>query len=544
MLRIGLLVSSVSSSKYAHDFAEWAKVQDDLEIAALIVCGDAERTLAARRGGPIALVRRMAWRMILAVERRMLRRYTAFRDHYARFDLSRVVKAEIHLGEGTRPAVPDFSGASDLRSLANAQLDLLVMLHPVALDRSILGASRLGVIALGSADQPAIVPWGFDGFRECCGGLPSTKFAVRRYAAGRDRPATLMRGAVRTEWFFSLNQAALFTKSMVYLKDVLKRMAGGEAAAERGDGDDDDDAASRPPGLGQTVTYGIRSCRREAQRLWTRLARLTPRWSISVARSGWEKLDPARMTKLAPPAGHFWADPFLWSRDGKTCCFVEDYVYTTGRGHIAALELGEDGATERGAALRESFHLSFPFLFEHDGQLFMCPESVEAGQVRLYRCVDFPLGWEPATVLMEIRAADTMIFPHGRRWWMLTSLDRSGVGDYCYELNLFSADNPLSRTWTPHPQNPIRVDSIGGRNAGMTVRDGTIYRFAQRQGFDRYGEGLMVFEVTELSPSRYSERLVREILPDFGRGLIGLHHMTTDGRHTVIDHLSLERVDR
>jgi hypothetical protein len=90
--------------------------------------------------------------------------------------------------------------------------------------------------------------------------------------------------------------------------------------------------------------------------------------------------------------------------------------------------------------------------------------------------------------------------------------------------------------------NPVKVDSFGGRNAGMLVRDGSVHRFAQRQGFDQYGEGLMIFAVDELTPTTYRETLVREILPTFGKGLIGTHHLSCHGGYVAIDHLRRERL--
>ena len=74
----------------------------------------------------------------------------------------------------------------------------------------------------------------------------------------------------------------------------------------------------------------------------------------------------------------------------------------------------------------------------------MCPEARESGQIRIYRCAEFPLKWELQTVIMEnVRAADTMLFERRGKWWMLTNLDESGAEDHCSELYLFSSDRRL-----------------------------------------------------------------------------------------------------
>jgi len=169
----------------------------------------------------------------------------------------------------------------------------------------------------------------------------------------------------------------------------------------------------------------------------------------------------------------------------------------------------------------------------------MCPEARESGQIRVYRCTDFPLKWELETVIMEgVPAADTMLFERGGKWWMLTNLDESGAVDHCSELYLFWSDSPLHANWTPHPQNPIRIDACGGRNAGLVVDGEKLFRLAQRQGFDQYGQGLLVFEIKMMSESLFVEEQVAEITPTFRRGVRGTHHLSTDGKTTVIDHES------
>ena len=169
----------------------------------------------------------------------------------------------------------------------------------------------------------------------------------------------------------------------------------------------------------------------------------------------------------------------------------------------------------------------------------MCPETCASRQLRVYRCTAFPLKWQLEKTLMDgVSAVDTMLFHKGGKWWMFTTIDESGAGDHCSELYLFSSDSPLNTKWVPHPQNPIRIDSRGGRNAGLILEGEKIFRLAQCQGFDRYGHSLLAYEIKELSESRYVEDLVATISPNFRKGLLGTHHLSTNGKTTVIDHVS------
>jgi hypothetical protein len=85
---------------------------------------------------------------------------------------------------------------------------------------------------------------------------------------------------------------------------------------------------------------------------------------------------------------------------------------------------------------------------------------------------------------------------------------------------------------------PAVIDARGGRNAGLIAEGGRLFRIAQRQGFDRYGEGILVYEIKKISESTFAEELVTESNPTFRTGLRATHHLSTDGKTTVIDHAS------
>jgi hypothetical protein len=270
---------------------------------------------------------------------------------------------------------------------------------------------------------------------------------------------------------------------------------------------------------------------------------LEERWSVSFIHTGWQNAVFWRSKLIPNPSGRFLADPFLHVSEGKTYCFMEDYTYRRRKGHISVYELRKDDAIEIGPCLTEPFHLSFPYLFRYRNELYMCPEAACSEQIRVYKCAEFPLKWELAAVLMaDVRAADTMLFEHGGKWWMLTNIDESRIGDHCAELYLFHADSPLSDQWTAHPLNPLYIDPGIARNAGLFTENGRLFRAAQRQGFDAYGKGFAICEITKLSETEYVEHRIATIEPNFKRRLRGTHHISTTGSTTVIDHVSISFV--
>jgi hypothetical protein len=84
--------------------------------------------------------------------------------------------------------------------------------------------------------------------------------------------------------------------------------------------------------------------------------------------------------------------------------------------------------------------------------------------------------------------------------------------------------------------NPVRIDSDGGRNGGLILEEGRIFRLAQSQWYDQYGEGMLAYEITTLTESIYRENLISEMKPYFKKGLLGLHHLSTIGAVIIFDY--------
>lgn len=102
------------------------------------------------------------------------------------------------------------------------------------------------------------------------------------------------------------------------------------------------DPLYKKPSFVQVIIYGGKILSRLLVKLGCRALGLRWRWSISLLNGDFERAALWHSEEISPPPGRFWADPFVWSRDGKTYCFVEDYLYQHARGHITVLQI--DGA--------------------------------------------------------------------------------------------------------------------------------------------------------------------------------------------------------
>jgi hypothetical protein len=176
-----------------------------------------------------------------------------------------------------------------------------------------------------------------------------------------------------------------------------------------------------------------------------------------------------------------------------------------------------------GVALKESHHLSYPFVFEHGGEIYMMPESKSIRKVNLYRAVEFPLRWERCAILARGALMDASILQHRDRWWMF-------VGWKSYWLKIFHAPSPMG-PWRSHWMPIARTyNKRNVRPGGRPVHleDGSILRFAQ-DNRKCYGHQLQAMQVTRLNRLWFREKPYREkpILAPFGTGWHSerMHHL-------------------
>jgi hypothetical protein len=241
-----------------------------------------------------------------------------------------------------------------------------------------------------------------------------------------------------------------------------------------------------------------------------------------------------RFKRLMPPKDRFWADPFPLKKNGKFYIFFEELLYSTGKGHLSVMEVNKHGIVDGPhKILDRPYHLSYPFIFQWNDELYMVPETAKAGTIELYRCTSFPEQWEFDRVLLQdLRAVDSTLAEIDGEWWMFVSVDGEHTKGV-YELNLYYADSPLG-PWQPHECNPVRADAQFSRPAGRVVRrDGSYYRPAQIGS----GYGMTIQKIERLDHEGYLEREVCRIEPCWAKGLIGTHTLNSSDGLTVIDGL-------
>ncbi|KAH7428867.1 hypothetical protein KP509_09G020700 [Ceratopteris richardii] len=205
---------------------------------------------------------------------------------------------------------------------------------------------------------------------------------------------------------------------------------------------------------------------------------------------------------------NFVADPFLFIQGSTLYVFFESKNALTKQGDIGVAQSLDGGASWKylGIALDEEWHLSYPFVFIYNNEIYMMPEGSAKGDLRLYRALQFPLIWTLDRVLIRRPLVDaTMIEYNGKYWIFGSDFQRFGVKKNG-ELEIWYASTPLG-PFMQHKGNPVRNEdrSLGARNGGRPfIYDGQLYRVGQDCG-ETYGRRLHLFRVEILTKHKFHE---------------------------------------
>lgn len=374
------------------------------------------------------------------------------------------------------------------------------------------------------------------GWQEVARGLPVTASGLR-IALRRGAARLLCQSRARTYPFSpARNRANLFRKTALFLGRELRLLhRQGDMHIESTSAPAPPPPAERTPGAGEVLRGLVRIAGRVARRGVQKLCCID-QWFIA-----WRFGPPngdgdlSRYARLLPPKDRMWADPFPLHHGERYFVFFEEVVFASGKGRIAVVELARDGSHSAPVTVLErDYHLSYPFLIAHGGELFMVPESGENRSVELYRCERFPDVWRfEKTLLDDLPCADATFHQTDGRWWMFVNSGAEHTELYD-ELHLFYARD-LRGEWHAHASNPVKSDVCGARPAGgLFLRDGILHRPAQICA-PLYGSGIAIARVERLTPCGYRETEIARLVPPKASGVLGIHTLNRSGELSVVD---------
>ena len=165
-------------------------------------------------------------------------------------------------------------------------------------------------------------------------------------------------------------------------------------------------------------------------------------------------------------------------------------------------------------------HLSYPYVFKMDSHVYIYPDSAEYDKPFLLRKEKaFPGEFKTLEIGGPLFASGitdpSVIYFQGKYYLFGNLRGESSI------LRLWVGDDPAFGNAFEHPCSPVRMGPRGSRSGGkIFANHNQIYRIAQ--DFSRgYGDGLLVYRVSTLTPALFEERLAQEI--NFDHPMHGPH---------------------
>lgn len=537
---VALLVNATNQAGWIHEIAQWLARQEDFHVAALIVAWDdtptAERSLPWTRD-PLGTVARLESRMLETRQRAQL----ATSDLGASLPPGTpVLDLAITRGAGGRVA----ADTEQLGALMALRLDVILVLGAPAVRGELASLPAAGVwmpVHSELKDQQDVA---HAGFWEVYQRADHTTVKLWRLGATEQADELIDARSFNTEVFWLKNRARALSLGNLMIFDTLQAMARPERRKQPSSSLQIHTAMTRPqPVQRDGMAYLARQAWLASSMVLRRAMKRNVRWRIGMCPTGREEVVTSDAAVMVPPKDRFFADPFVYTRNGQPYIFFEDYYFRERKGKISVATYIDGAFRFLGVVLDLPYHLSFPYIFEYGGDTYMVPETCGNRTIELWKCTEFPLKWElHCTLMNNISAVDTIVFPYGGRWWLFTNIDRTDGLSHCDELFAFHADRPDSDRWEPHALNPIVHSPVKARNAGMIMaQDGSVVRCAQSQGFQHYGKGVSLNRIEELTPHTYREADGPVHYPNFLRKpFASMHHWHHHGGHTVFDFAFME----
>ena len=221
-------------------------------------------------------------------------------------------------------------------------------------------------------------------------------------------------------------------------------------------------------------------------------------WIIAVRKRGEEQF------RVIPNTLRYWcADPFVKDIDGHTFILFEMYDRLKGKGLIGYRKFDGVKWGKPKVLIEDATHLSYPFVYEEDGKMYIMPESNRAGH--LYRVelslMDGELTVSNKTILKKGRYADTTrLETSGKAYYFTTPIIKDNVSELKIYCDGFESDVNIDS----------HIDRTNARMGGAFITDGgNVYRVSQDCG-EGYGKALN-FSKCRIIDGTYTEELIKKL---------------------------------
>lgn len=230
------------------------------------------------------------------------------------------------------------------------------------------------------------------------------------------------------------------------------------------------------------------------------------------------------------------ADPFLFKYNGITYLFAEIYDKKDGLGKLGYSVFDGERFSKWKIVISENYHLSYPNIFEYNGNIYIIPEANESDTLYAYKATDFPDKWEKISppVMSGRKLVDTTFLDFNDKHLMFTY----DIKNYDNK-ELFIYEIKENGQVAKYIKGAVSTDDSVARPGGNFFKyNGDVIRVSQDCTGD-YGVAVVFSKIKDCSENGYSEEKVLHISPNdvkIGKKFIsGLHTYNGNEELEVID---------
>ena len=439
-----------------------------------------------------------------------------------------------------RKGYVDFFSSNDAKIVSKFDLDVILRHEFNIIRGDILKSAKYGIWSFHHGDN-AINRGGPPGFWEIILKQPTIGVTLQQLTPELDGGLVIDKAYYNKHWSFIKSKSMVFEASVNLLFKNLKLLKFKEYNPKKSTVYFN--PLYKSPKFKDIIKYILMFYSKIGKKIYAKTNRLIfgaryNCWSIFIGKGSFLNSSLFRLKEVEMPRNVFWADPFIFKHKDENYIFFENYNYKTKIGKISCGKIKGNQLEEISDVLDLGYHMSYPFIFEDEGEIYLMPETSVKNRLEIYKCIKFPNVWELYSTAFEGEiVSDAHIYKddNNQKWLFINKADtlNYSLND---ELYIYKFNNLKLNDMVGHYQNPVIINSKTARNGGSIFKyENDLYRPSQANVDGVYGRGLNINKIEKLTIDMYIEKNIITAYPNFKKELIAMHHLDQKEDLFVID---------
>lgn len=235
---------------------------------------------------------------------------------------------------------------------------------------------------------------------------------------------------------------------------------------------------------------------------------------------------------------YWYADPLLFSWQGRDYLFVEEFDRKKSKGQIAVAEVVD--LSKRmvfKSIIAEPYHMSFPMVFEWNGEIYMIPETSANHSINIYHADSFPYEWKLlSSIKTQQPLVDTIVVEKNSEYVTILSseINKANPLEVKYQkFRLFYSN--LKELIPDNVFNFAQTFNLEDRNAGGLIESDYCILPTQYSSLIDYGVKLSFRNISNQNNRIDVSHNELNILDVNKKNIIGIHTYSKGEKVETID---------